>query len=393
MATTPYARLRDVATINPPLGIVPTDGEEVSFLPMSAVDATAIDAVDTETRSFKEVRKGYTPFVADDVLVAKITPCFENGKIAQAKLTRRMGFGSTEFHVLRPHEQELDPRYLVHFLRQPRIRKEGERKMTGSAGQRRVPEYFLANLKIALPPLSEQRRIADILDKADALRATRRAALKKLDELTQSIFLDMFGDPATNPKGWQLSTIGNVSEKVTDGEHLTPKRQGNGIKLLSARNVRDGAIDMSQADFIDADEYARISKRCDPRRGDILISCSGTIGRVAPVETDEPFALVRSAAMVRPKLSCVNTRFLDAYLRTPVMKARMLREANASSQANLFQGQIRGLPVFVPPLPFQERFDKRIATAVAVNAKSAEAERALDALFASLQYRAFCGEL
>jgi type I restriction enzyme S subunit len=289
-----------------------------------------------------------------------------------------------------PDRDRLDAKYLYYWLRANRRYLEG---LGNGATFKEVSKAVVSQIEIPLPPVSEQRRIAAILDKADVLRAKRRAVLKKLEELAQSIFLDMFGDPATNPKGWQLSTIGNVSEKVTDGEHLTPKRRGNGIKLLSARNVRDGAIDMSQTDFIDADEYARISKRCDPRRGDILISCSGTIGRVAPVETDEPFALVRSAAMVRPKLSCVNTRFLDAYLRTPVMKARMLREANASSQANLFQGPIRGLPVFVPPLPFQERFDKRIATVVAVNAKSAEAERALDALFASLQYRAFCGEL
>ncbi len=124
-ATAPVARLLDVAALNPPLGAVPADDELVSFLPMSAVDAEAIDAVDTETRQFREVSKGYTPFVLGDVLVAKITPCFENGKIAHAKPTRRFGFGSTEFHVIRPRAEELDPRYLVHFLRQERVRKDG----------------------------------------------------------------------------------------------------------------------------------------------------------------------------------------------------------------------------------------------------------------------------
>src|SRR5690606_9704352 len=150
MAAIHLAQLKDVADINPSLDAPLADDDDVSFLPMSAVDADNVDAVDAETRRFREVSKGYTPFRVDDVLVAKITPCFENGKIEQAKLTRGIGFGSTEFHVIRPHRSKLDARYLVHFLRQERIRKEGERKMTGSAGQRRVPEHFLANLPIPL---------------------------------------------------------------------------------------------------------------------------------------------------------------------------------------------------------------------------------------------------
>src|SRR5439155_723770 len=105
-------RLQDVADLNPSLDAFPADEEVVSFLPMSAVDAEAVDAIAAETRRFREVSKGYTPFVTDDVLVAKITPCFENGKIAQAKPTRRIGFGSTEFHVVRPRANVLDPRFL-----------------------------------------------------------------------------------------------------------------------------------------------------------------------------------------------------------------------------------------------------------------------------------------
>ena len=189
------ARLDEVADLNPSLSEVPAEDETVSFLPMSAVDADRVDVVDNETRQFAQVSKGYTSFLPDDVLVAKITPCFENGKIAHAKPTRRLGFGSTEFHVVRAHGETLEPRYLVHFLRLDRIRFDGRRKMKGSAGQRRVPEHFLARLQIPLPPLPEQRRIAEILDKADALRAKRRATLAQLDVLTQSIFLDMFGDP------------------------------------------------------------------------------------------------------------------------------------------------------------------------------------------------------
>ena len=236
-------RLQDVADLNPPLEPRPVVDEEVSFLPMSAVDADSVDAIDTETRRYQEVSKGYTPFVTHDVLVAKITPCFENGKIAQAKPTCRFGFGSTEFHVVRPHAGQLDSRFLVHFLRQDRVRKEGERKMTGSAGQRRVPQHFLADFQIPLPPLPEQRRIADILDRADALRAKRRAALAQLDTLTQSIFLEMFGDPAANPKKW---TRAKLEEALTIPlrNGLSPSKAGSvPAEVLTLSAITGAAFD------------------------------------------------------------------------------------------------------------------------------------------------------
>lgn len=386
-------KLGEIAELNPRLTELLESDARVSFVPMSAVAAETASTTTGEERQYSEVSKGYTPFLNGDLLVAKITPCFENGKIAQARLAHRIGFGSTEFHVVRARAGEADARYLLHFLRQERIRRDGEGKMTGSAGQRRVPEHFLAGLEISLPPLPEQRRIAEVLDRAEALRAKRRAALGQLDTLTQAIFIDLFGDPATNPKGWTFSTIADVAEQVTDGEHLTPRRTTEGIKLLSARNIRDGYIDFENVDYIGLDEYERIKRRCDPSPGDVLISCSGTIGRVASVETNEPFSLVRSAALVRPKRSLVGSKFLEHYLRTPALKARMLRRANASSQANLFQGQIRELTVYVPPLFLQHDFAGRVAAVEKLKFAHRASLAKLDALFASLQHRAFRGEL
>jgi len=218
--------LDEVAELNPRLPETLTADDAVSFVPMSAVSAETAGITHEETRTYAEVSKGYTPFVSGDVLVAKITPCFENGKIAQARLTQRAGFGSTEFHVVRPHAGKLDARYTLHFLRRGSVRLAGERRMTGSAGQRRVPENFLAKLEIPLPPLAEQRRIAEVLDRAEALRAKRRAALAQLDSLTQSFFLDLFGDQVMNPKGWPDSlTLGEVADMVSG---ITKGRKLNG---------------------------------------------------------------------------------------------------------------------------------------------------------------------
>lgn len=297
---------------------------------------------------------------------------------------------SQDITALLPDSAKLDAGYLVHFLR---TKEEHFSRYARGATIKGITRQVVADLVIPLPPLEEQRRITAILDQAETLRTQRRTALALLDSLTQSLFLDMFGDPANNPMSWETLKVEQLAEQVTDGEHLTPKREPQGVKLLSARNVRDGYIDFQNVDFVGQVEHERIKKRCNPVRGDVLISCSGSIGRVASVETDEPFSLVRSVAMIRPKTNFVLTKFLEYYLRTPAMNAYMIRRANASSQANLFQGPIRDMPVTVPPLPLQQTFATRIAAIEALKATHRRALAALDALFASLQQRAFAGQL
>ena len=173
--------LAAVAEINPPgprPGEIPAD-ELMDFVPMAAVSEDGSMLVG-ERRHFMEVAKGFTAFQKGDILLAKITPCFENNKLAIADVQSAYAFGSTEFHVVRCRPRLLDPQYLVYFLRQDHIRASGEQRMTGSAGQRRVPKTFLEELEIPLPPLSEQQRIAAILKQSDELRRKRRKFLYHL---------------------------------------------------------------------------------------------------------------------------------------------------------------------------------------------------------------------
>lgn len=255
------------------------------------------------------------------------------------------------------------------------------------------PIEKLKDLRIPIPPIDEQRRIAGILNQTDEVRAKRRQAVTLLEDLTRSIFIYMFGDPGSTDLRWPCLTVSDVAHQVTDGEHLTPIRERGGIKLLSARNIQDGFIDFSKVDYIGSAEYARISRRCNPQPGDVLLSCSGTIGRVALVETDEPLSLVRSVALIKPNHEMVASDYLLNVLRMPSIKNAMLKAANASSQANLFQGPIRALSVPVPPIKLQEEFSRRFRSVAALKATQTEDSRALSEFFASLQAKAFRNEL
>lgn len=173
------ASIRDVLLLNPPKPAadeVPPN-TEVTFVPMPAVNAEAGAITNPQVRSFDEVRKGFTYFCDEDVIVAKITPCFENGKAAICRgLVNRMGFGSTEFHVLRSPGAVL-PEYVYHFVRQQSFRREGEANMTGSVGQKRVPADWMRSVVIPVPPLPEQKRI---VAKLEAVLARVNAARERL---------------------------------------------------------------------------------------------------------------------------------------------------------------------------------------------------------------------
>ncbi len=193
-------KMEDICYINPNKSELKnlSNDLEVSFIPMNAVDEITGSIVSQKIKLLGEVKKGYTYFKEGDVLFAKITPCMENGKSAIAKnLVNGIGFGSTEFHVLRPGKEVL-AEWIHFYIRQPWFREEAKNHFTGTAGQQRVPQEFLARAEIPLPPLSEQKRIVDYLDnlreKVNKLKKLQEEQLKELEELKKSILEKAFAD-------------------------------------------------------------------------------------------------------------------------------------------------------------------------------------------------------
>ena len=324
------------------------------------------------------------------MLLAKITPCFENGKIAQAQLPLPYGFGSTEFHVVRPRDTKADARYLLHYLRQDSIRADGTRRMTGSAGQRRVPESYLAQLEVPLPPLPEQRRIAAILDQAETLRAQRRAAIAQLDSLGQAVFLDMFGDPVTNPKGWAVARFGELGSLDRGVSKHRPRNAsellGGAYPLVQTGEVAncDGYIRGYTSTYSD---FGLRQSKLWPA-GTLCITIAANIAKTGILTFDAcfPDSVVgfNAADVATVEFARVWLSFLQKALED---------SAPESAQKNINLAILRGLKIPEPPLALQQTFTHRIQSIEQLKAIHRTALARLDELFASLQHRAFRGEL
>ena len=359
---------------------------------MASVSAETARVETTTERPYADVSKGYTAFLSGDVLVAKITPCFENGKIAQAVLPHIHGFGSTEFHVIRPLPGVSDGRYLHHFLRLDRVRTEGQRRMTGSGGQRRVPANYLAEVDVPLPPLPEQRRIAAILDQAETLRTQRRAALAQLDSLTQSLFLDMFGDPVTNPKGIDMRPLGEVAEffggnSLPGGDEHTTQDEGYFLMKVSDMNLEGNEREILRCHAWSSIPGSRAST-C-PKGSIVIPKRGGAIGTNKKRLTTRGTVLDPNLMAIYPKPMHLGLEFLFQWL----MDFDLASIASGSSVPQLNKQDLAPLSILTPPLPLQQTFATRVQAIEALKTQHRAALATQDALFASLQQRAFAGAL
>ena len=302
--------------------------------------------------------------------------------------------------VIRPNQHRVDNKYLMHVINAPHGRRGIARHMTGTT-RRRVSRKNLSKVEIPVPPLAEQKRITGILDAADALRAKRREALAHLDTLIQSTFLDMFGDPVTNPMGWEEEHLPNLVSKRKHSLKRGPfggalKKEifvPEGFKVYEQRNVIYNDFNAGSY-FVKKSDYERlIAFKVLPN--DLLISCSGTIGRIAAVSVDAAPGIMNQALL---KITLDESRMLNTFFlglwRSQPFEQQVLGMTHGTGIKNMkSMNELKSIKFLAPPVGFQRRF--------AVIAESVEHQKAsqrahlaeLDTLFASLQSRAFRGDL
>lgn len=288
----------------------------------------------------------------------------------------------------------LDVRYLYHFLEQYVVYL---RHLSIGGVIKYIKLEYLTEAEIPLPPLAEQKRIAAILDEADALRRKRRAALTKLDALLQSVFLDMFGDPVTNSKGWNVGSIEIVADDKSDircgpfGTQLkVDELVDSGIPLLGIENVHSGRFNPNSTKFLTEAKAKQLSM-FDVKPGDVLITRMGTIGRACVVPQGFMDARISYHLFrVRPNPQKCLPDFLAATIsRSGTFQAQLKQMAHGAIMAGLNTNDLKNVKFLLPPVQKQNEY---VTTTQAVDAQlqqSIKSLRSLDALFSSLQNQAF----
>ena len=332
-------------------------------------------------------------FAKGTVLYSKLRPYLNKVLVADAD-----GMGTTELVPLRCDDSKVTSDYLAHFLRAPTFLVFATNVVAGAKMPRMVMGEFWA-YPVPLPPLEEQRRIAAILDQAETLRTQRRAALDQLESLTQSLFLDMFGDAVANDRGWPesltLGEVADIASGVTKGRNLEGKVTRK-VPYLAVANVQDKSLRLDVIKSIDATEDE--IQRYRLRKNDLLLTEGGDpdkLGRGTLWNDELPECIHQNHIFrVRLNTELLTPLFLNWIVGSPRGKKYFLRSAKQTTGiASINMTQIKGFPLLVPPLALQQTFATRIHAVEALKATHRAALAQLDALFASLQQRAFAGEL
>ena len=378
----------------------PVQGDEFGILKVSAVTWGAFRPAENKALPASYDPKDCPRPMDGDILISRANtrelvgaPVMVQGNYPQLLL-------SDKLLKLIPDETVIDARYLVRALRSPSASTHFYKCAGGSSGSMtNITQSDIRTAPIYLPTLPEQRRIAAILDQAETLRTQRRAALAQLDSLTQSIFLDMFGDPVTNDRAWPDSfTLGEVADiisGVTKGRKLEGKVTRE-VPYLAVANVQDKALRLEGIKSIEATENEISRYRL--QKDDLLLTEGGDpdkLGR-GTLWQNELSECIHQNHIFRVRLTsgAIEPLFLNWIVGSTRGKKYFLRSAKQTTGiASINMTQLRGFPLLIPPLPLQQTFATRIQAIESLKVTHRAALAQLDALFASLQQRAFQGDL
>ena len=404
-----WVRLGEVCIINPRRSrIFREPNKPTSFIPMSAIDEETGTITASEVRPFKELSKGYTYFEENDILFAKITPCMENGKAAIARgLIDQIGFGSTEFHVLRPKSSVI-PEWIWLFVRRKQFREDAKKFFRGGVGQQRVPQEFLEHYPIPLPPLEEQKRIVarieELMDRIKEAKKLREETKKQTELLWQSVLAETFPQPGTQlPKGWRWVRLREITKVLESGKRPKGgvKNIANGIPSIGGEHITwDGGFDFANIRYVPYEFYQSMRKG-KINKGDILIVKDGaTTGKTAYVSEDFPFkdaCINEHVYILRIYENLAISQFVFLFLMSSSGQTQLKNTFHGAAQGGINSEFINQVTIPLPPLEEQKRIanflqevHEKIQELKEVQAKTEEEIKLLEQ---SILEKAFRGEL
>jgi type I restriction enzyme S subunit len=344
-----------------------------------------------------------TIYISPDFLKTKSDFIIEKGDILIAlsgATTGKYGYYEYDFPSLLNQRvgllksgssNELYDKYFYYYLN---ILKGEILRKAGGAAQPNISTNAIGNLQIPLPPLPTQKKIAAILDAADSYRQQTKKLIEKYDQLAQALFIDMFGDPVRNEKGWKVVKLEDVTTRITDGVHAKPNYKENGVPFISVKDITTGILKFDNCKFISKSDHDKFTKRCSPEYLDILYTKVGaTYGRPAIIDTKNEFSIYVSVALIKPDHSKINAYFLKDALANPAVKRQADKSIKGIGVPDLHLNMIKQFLIPLPSLSTQKEFAEKIE---AIEAQKQQAQSALqhaETLFQSLLQRAFNGKL
>ncbi|MEK7724226.1 MAG: restriction endonuclease subunit S [Acidobacteriota bacterium] len=357
------------------------------------VDISSINRVTKQIETTNQILLNEAPSRArqiinyGDILVSTVRPNLN--AVAQVPINLNDEIASTGFTVLRPDASKLDSRFLFHWVKNSQFVSYLEKNAAG-ASYPAVTDKIVKAGKIPLPPLPEQKRIAEVLDSADALREKRRLALRKLDSLLQSVFLEMFGDPVRNPKGWEVKRFDELG-KLERGK--SKHRPRNAPELLGGKYplIQTGEVANAKG-YIKSftQTYSEIGLKQSRmwKAGTLCITIAANIAKTAILTFDAcfPDSIVGFIAN-----ESVKTEYVQHWLS--FRQKEIEEKAPESAQKNINLKILSELDVPLPPIELQNKFAEIVKKIEALKAEKQKSAEKIENLFQSLQQRAFKGEL
>ena len=378
-------KMDEIADFNPRESI--KKGTLAKKIAMDILEPFSRDVPSFEIDAFS----GGTKFRNGDTIMARITPCLENGKTAMVNVldAGEVGFGSTEYIVFRAKEGN-DPDFIYYLVTSSVIREPAIKSMVGSSGRQRVQTDVVRNLKVYVPNLEGQQAIAKALKILDDKIAVNRRVNDNLLQQVQAIFKHIFKDNfSTTP-----ATLADIALNITDGVHNTVKNDPEGqYLLLSCKNIKGGSLSIGSSERrINSETFEKLRRRTKLAKGDILISSVGTVGELLMLNTEPTnYEFQRSVAIVKPNPKIVSSAYVYESLATK--KLELINAAHGAVQQCLFISDIAEFPIGIPRPEDLHSFDEIVSPMFdTISANEAENAR-LESLRNTLLPRLMSGEL
>jgi len=296
--------------------------------------------------------------------------------------------------IIRPKIKAIYPYFLKYWL----DTKDAQNQIYGAKVTATISNLSLSQikqLKIPIPPIEEQKRIATILDKADAIRRKREKAVEFADDFLKTVFLDMFGDPATNPKQWPIGTIRDLVSEVKYGTSKKADESNGEYPILRMNNITyEGYLNLKNLKYVDLDEKEK--SKYLALKGDLLFNRTNSkelVGKTAVYNQDTPMAIAGYLIRVRSNNKS-NPYYLSAYLNSKHGKVTLLNMCKSIvGMANINAQEFQNIKILIPPVDLQNKYEKIVQRVTHHKSKLNDLFSESNSLFSSLSQRAFRGDL